>query len=166
MGIHHDDVCRSDALELRGLIQGRTVIVGVGNLLRGDDGLGPVLIARLQGRCPALCIDAGPVPENYVKPVVCATPETVVLVYAVDLGLPPGSWTVLGRDNLCETGLTTHSASLGTLMDFLHCRTRAQVHVIAVQPENLELGAELSPAVRQTVEVLASLLEASTQPPA
>ena len=39
--------------------KGKVVIVGIGNLLRGDDGFGPALIERLSGNVEARCIDAG-----------------------------------------------------------------------------------------------------------
>ena len=148
-----------DVIDLKTLAAARTVVVGVGNPLRGDDGLGPALIARLQGRCSAPCIDAGTVPENYVRPVIRTNPDTILFVDAVDLGLPAGSWTLLCRDDLSETGLTTHTASLRTLIDFLQAQIRADVYIVAVQPETLAFGAELSPAVQRTLDTLASLLQ-------
>ena len=48
------------------ILQGKVVIAGIGNTLRGDDGLGCYLVNRLKGRIHALCIDTGPTPENYV----------------------------------------------------------------------------------------------------
>jgi hydrogenase 3 maturation protease len=151
----HDLLRRNSADDLRALVHGRTVVVGVGNSLRGDDGVGPAVIARIRDLCSALCLDAGPVPENYLGPIVRANPDAVLLVDAVDLGLAPGSWSILSRDDLAESGLTTHTVSLGTFIDFLKTQIQGEVYVLSVQPETLEFGAELSLAVGETVDQLA-----------
>ena len=62
------------------VLRGKTVIVGMGNPLRGDDGFGPALIERLRGKVSATCIDAGIAPENYVGRIVKETPDTILLV--------------------------------------------------------------------------------------
>lgn len=155
MDTHHDPLMRNNANELRALVRGRTVVVGVGNSLRGDDGLGPALVARIRDRSSVHCVDAGPVPENYAGPIVRANPDTVLFVDAVDLSQAPGSWSILSRDALAVSGLTTHSVSLGTFIDFLKTQIHGDVYVLAVQPETLAFGAELSPAVSATVDLLA-----------
>ena len=75
---------------LHGRLRGKTVIVGIGNSLRGDDGFGPALVQRLQGRVRPVCIDAGVAPENYLGRIVKEQPDTVLLVDAAHLGLEPG----------------------------------------------------------------------------
>ena len=41
-------------------------VVGVGNVMKGDDGAGPELVAELVRRdFPLPCVDATEVPENY-----------------------------------------------------------------------------------------------------
>jgi Ni,Fe-hydrogenase maturation factor len=42
----------------------RTVILGIGNPLQGDDGVGPSLVDFLHGWDAATLINAGEVPEN------------------------------------------------------------------------------------------------------
>ncbi len=50
----------------------RTVILGVGNPLHGDDAIGPNLVDRLRGRLEATLINAGEVPENYLSTIRAA----------------------------------------------------------------------------------------------
>ena len=77
------------------ILKGKTVIVGIGNSLRGDDGLGPELILKLQGKLKAVCIDAGNSPESYTGKIVKENPDTILLVDAVHLNLPPGQYRLL-----------------------------------------------------------------------
>ena len=52
-----------DALSTR-LCGKRTVILKVGNILEGDDAVGPYLVDLLHGRVEATLINAGEVPDN------------------------------------------------------------------------------------------------------
>ena len=48
--------------EITECISGKTLLVGIGNNLRGDDGAGPALIEAIAGRVSAECINAGSAP--------------------------------------------------------------------------------------------------------
>ena len=63
------------------------VFVGVGNRLRGDDGIGPVLIDMLRGRV-AHAIDAGIRPENYTSAIKRLKPAVIVFIDAVKFEEP------------------------------------------------------------------------------
>ena len=128
------------------LLQGRgkTVIVGIGNPLRGDDGFGPTLIARLRGKVNAICIDAGNAPENYLGRIVNEAPDTIVLVDVAHLGLDPGHYRLLHPEEILQHGLTTHDMSSRMLIEFLQTETSAAIMMIAVQPQQLVLGEALS----------------------
>jgi hypothetical protein len=76
----------SDIIEiLHNRLVGRVARVGVGNPIRGDDGAGPHVIARLEGRRSALLIDAGEVPENYVGKIAAWRPDVVCVIDAASL---------------------------------------------------------------------------------
>ena len=48
----------------------KVVLLGIGNILKGDDGFGPALVHELEGKVPITCIDAGPAPENYAGKII------------------------------------------------------------------------------------------------
>ena len=131
------------------------VVVGVGNRLRGDDGLGPSLIDRLKERGFAHCVDAGPAPENHVSAVLQEDPKTILFVDAAHLGLPPGACRLLTQQDILRTGITTHDIPLPLLIDYVTERSGARILLLAIQPQHTTLGADLSPAVRRTLDELA-----------
>jgi len=55
--------------QLNKLRGSKTVIVGMGNVLKGDDGAGPLICQQLNGKVCAELIDAGTVPENYIQTI-------------------------------------------------------------------------------------------------
>jgi hydrogenase 3 maturation protease len=150
---------RADTLrdELARRLQGRVVIIGIGNPIRGDDAFGPLLARRLQGRVAAQVVDAEDVPESYLRTVIAASPETVLFLDAIDLGEPPGSAAVLESGELTSYVPSTHRMPLSMLMDIVGKEAGARVAVLAVQPGQVELGGPLSAAVEATVSVLEEL---------
>ena len=147
---------------LKSVLKGKIVIVGVGNTLRGDDGFGPALAERLRGEVNALCIDAGTTPENYLGKIAAEKPDTVLIVDAVHLGLPPGRYEILRKHDILSAGFTTHDISPRLFVEYLERKTEAQIYMLAVQPARLDFGAEISPNVKTTLDSLSAFLIAET----
>jgi hydrogenase 3 maturation protease len=139
---------------LEDTLRGRVVIVGVGNVLRGDDALGPLLVQKLERRLGLPCIDAGSTPENHLGRVVREDPDTVLLVDAVELGLRPGAHALLQAGQLEERGLSTHDVSLRLCLEELGRRIRGKVFLLGVQPLRLAFGQRMSRAIRRAVRLL------------
>ena len=136
------------------LMHGKTVIVGIGNPLRGDDGFGPALIERLHGQVNCVCIDAGSSPENYIGRIVREEPDTILLVDVAHLGLRPGQYQLLQPVDISNGGLTTHSMSSRMLIEFLENQTQANIFLLGVQPQTVALGEGMSACVTETLAVL------------
>jgi hydrogenase 3 maturation protease len=149
------------------ILNGKTVIVGIGNPLRGDDGFGPALIERLQGKGDLVCIDAGTAPENYLGHIVREEPDTILLADVVHLDLNPGQYRILQPADILKCGLTTHDMSPPMLIEFLQNQTQAKIVMLGVQPQHVSLGEPMSECVTQTltkVETLILEARACTRP--
>ena len=139
--------------ELQSLLTNkRILILGVGNRLRGDDAVGPLLIDRLQGRVNVPLIDAGDVPENYLGPIEESRAELVVIVDAVDMGANPGDAALFDIEQIEGKSSSTHTANLGLLFKVIPPESRPQVVVLGIQPESLERSRRLSESVSRTLE--------------
>lgn len=146
---------------LRSLAQWRdltVVILGIGNTLKGDDAAGPLVCERLSGRVSARVIDAGAVPENYIGPVLEASPDVLFIVDAVDFGGHPGQIRVCTPDEIHGFTCSTHALSLHLSIDLIRREKKVEVYVIGVQADRTKFGDCLSPAVREAVETLADTL--------
>lgn len=145
-------------LNLNGLPEGRVVVVGIGNALRGDDGAGSVVAQRLREAHPELVFDAGQVPENYLGPIRREAPAAVLLVDAADFGGSPGEVRTAMTSEVEGLMLGTHAAPLSMFMRMVEHETGADVRLVAVQAADTRLGAEMSPEVSATVESLVKAL--------
>ena len=134
------------------ILNGKVVVLGIGNTLKGDDAFGPALIERIKGSARAVCIDGGTAPENYLGKVVKEKPDTIIIVDAVHLDLKPGQYDILKKDDIVKCGFTTHDISPAMLIEYLEKETGADIYLLAVQPGNISFGAEMSNAVKNTIE--------------
>jgi hydrogenase maturation protease len=122
----------------------RTVILGVGNILQGDDAIGPNLIDLLHGRVDATLINAGEVPENYLSSIRAAQPEVVLIIVAIELGAEPGCIAVLDADRLRAIGNFTRNPGLAFLAVMIQDGTGGEVLLVGIQPEVTSFASELS----------------------
>ena len=64
----------------------RIAILGIGNDLRTDDGLGPFIIAGLQTKHPDVFIEnVGSVPEAFARPLAEFGAERVIMIDAASM---------------------------------------------------------------------------------
>lgn len=144
------------------ILKGKVVIVGIGNTLKGDDGFGPALIEKLNGKVKASLIDAGPAPENYTGKIIKEKPDTILLVDACHLELQPGKYQILKPNEILKSGFTTHDMSPTLFMDYVGSQTKANIYMLGVEPENISLGSEMSDKIKNVLhETSEMIMEAS-----
>jgi hydrogenase 3 maturation protease len=141
------------------ILRGKTVIVGIGNSLRGDDGFGPALIEQIQGKVGCICIDAGSAPEKFLGVIVKEEPDTILFVDAADLDLEPGQYRILEPVDIVKCGLTTHDMSSRMLIEFLENQTKANILMLGVQPQHLSLGEAMSQCLTETLDEIQMLIQ-------
>lgn len=130
------------------------VLVGVGNRFRGDDAAGSILAERLSSLKKITAIDAGEIPENYTYDVKILSPNTVIFVDAVDVGIEPGQVVLLKPEQLTDKRFSTHRPSLRLVMEYLEKETKAQIYLLGLQPKTIIPGAPFSTEVSQTIAQL------------
>jgi hydrogenase maturation protease len=136
----------------------RTVILGVGNILQGDDAIGPNLVDLLHGRVEATLINAGEVPENYLSSINAAQPEVVLIIVAIELSAEAGCIAVLDADRLRAIGNFTRNPGLAFLAVMIQDGTGAEVLLVGIQPETTSFASQLSTPVHRTLQILEEML--------
>jgi hydrogenase 3 maturation protease len=128
------------------------VLLGIGNSLLGDDGAGNYVASRYR-QSGWTVFDCGTVPENFTSPVRRLHPEVLLLVDAAEMGLPAGEFRVVPRNSIADVSIGTHSLPLTHLIDYLS-PDAGRILFIGIQPASMEMGAELSPAVKEGADRL------------
>lgn len=133
--------------KLKSLRPYRTLILGIGNRLKGDDGVGPFICDLIQDRVPSPVIDAGIAPENYLGPISRLEPEAILVLDAADLHAVPGCMALLERESLGWSGCSTHTTSLRFMLRSLARPQQIRIRLLGIQPASICLGEALSPPV-------------------
>jgi hydrogenase 3 maturation protease len=141
------------------ILKGKVVFVGVGNVLRGDDGFGPALIAKLNNATNVVCIDAGSAPENYLGKITKKDPDTVIIADATEMDSRPGEFNILKKEEILRSGFTTHDLSPNMFIEYLENETNADIYMLAVQPENVSFGEGVSESVSRAIERIVDLVK-------
>lgn len=136
----------------------KTLIIGIGNTLKGDDGLGPLVCERLAGKTSAEVIDCGTVPENYIQRIIRKAPEVLLVVDAIDFGGSPGAIETFEIERLDSVVISTHTMSPRMFVDMIRKSIEVDVLFIGIQPEHTHLGEAISDKVANAAEMLAGAL--------
>jgi hydrogenase maturation protease len=140
------------------------VVIGLGNPLMTDDGIGLALLARLQARGPflpePLFVDGGTWGMNLLPTIEDA--ERVLFLDAVNFGAKPGTPIRLERHRLPRwlgLKLSPHQIDLKEVLALAELRGRlpAEAVVVGIQPDCIEMGSELSAAAAAGIEAALDL---------
>ena len=144
----------------------RTIVLGIGNRLGGDDAAGPCLVdmlnqrakkAKVGARIEIAAIDAGTAPESHTSVVRRRRPDLLILVDAADMSLPPGTQRTIPPEKIGILSFSTHHMPLSMFVTYVK-EFCGKVLLIGVQPEEAIMGKRLSKAVRNSVRELADLV--------
>lgn len=133
----------------------RVLVLGVGNPLMSDDGVGQRLLEALAGRVPALddveYVDAGTL--GFMLLPRLEQSDALLALDAAQLGVAPGAVQVFEGEALdtflCAPRCSAHELGLRDLLDAarLTGTLPARRALVGVQPAELGWGMELSAAV-------------------
>ncbi len=137
----------------------RTLIVGIGNILKGDDGAGPLLCEQLRrkGTCAEI-IDAGTVPENYIQPIIKKAPHNLLIIDAMDFGASPGTISIFKPEQLSSVVTSTHTLSPCFFAEMVCKNIKVDVCFVGIQPAQIGLGQAVSGQVNQAIQQLTHVL--------
>ena len=135
-------------MELKNLLHGNVVILGVGNELRGDDGVGVYIAKKLKGKN---VINAGVAPENFVGKIKKMKPDRVVIFDALDFGGKPGEVKVVDARKTEGLKISTHSLPLSF---FCGLFGKTEIYVVGIQPRNREFGGRIDREVKRSADDL------------
>ena len=145
--------------QLKKLCDSATVILGIGNILKGDDAAGPLVCEQLAaGKISAGLIDAGTVPENYFQRIIKKAPRTLLVIDAIDFGAEAGTIKIFEPQQLNSHVISTHTLSPRLFVDIIGRSIQLDVYFVGIQPAQTQLGQSVSAAVSRAIEQLSGVL--------
>ena len=145
-------------MNLKNILKGKVIIFCIGNIERGDDGLGPYLAWIIKDNVPYEVIDAGTAPENWTGVITRLKPDTIVIVDAIYFEGEPGEMRIFSGDDLRSGKISTHDVSPKLLIEYLKESTGADIYILGIKPQSNKFNQGLSLCVEKTLNQLAGVL--------
>jgi len=147
------------------------LILGCGNILFGDDGFGPAVIAHLQENYPipeyACLIDAGTGARKFLFTLSLSDkkPQEIIIIDAIDKGKPAGELFEISVNDIPiekTDDFSMHQGPTTNLLKEMKEKHNVNVRVIACQVANIpaEISAGLSKPLKKAVPLLSSIIHA------
>jgi hydrogenase maturation protease len=140
----------------------RKIVLGLGNILNRDEGLGVFLLeplrARVGGSGAIEFLDGGVLGMGLLSLVESSS--HLLLLDAVDTGAPPGTIAELAKEEIPLFGrrkLSLHQLSFQEVLEFASVRGSlpSRLHLVGAQPADTSIGYGLSPVIASLLPELA-----------
>ncbi len=135
----------------------KNVLMGIGNEMKGDDGIGN-FIARKFSAPRWESIPCETVPENFTSVIKKEKPELLVIVDATEMGLDPGEIKRIPKEKLNSEMVGTHGMPLKHMVSYLE-ESAGKVIFIGIQPGDMVIGNEMSDAVAKAGKIVMKILQ-------
>lgn len=124
------------------------LFVGIGNLLKTDDGVGVYISKRIKNNGSVSSLNAEISIENYIGKINILNPDVLVLIDCVDMKSPAGTFKLLSLSQIQDLTFNTHNISLKRLSEFF----RMPVYILGIQPEKIDFGENISYFVKNVAD--------------
>jgi len=139
-------------LNLKEILKGKVVILCLGNIDRGDDGVGPSIASAINGKLPYEVIDAGVTPENYTGVIKRLGPDTILMVDAIQFEGSIGEIKLFKGEDLRTGKISTHDVSPKLLIEYLRSSTKAEIYILGIKPASNKFGEPMTKAVSDSIK--------------
>lgn len=140
------------------------LVLGIGNILLRDEGIGVRVIEHMHSmpiNKDVEIVDGGTSGMDLLD--VLAEREKVIVVDAVDSGHEPGTVLQFGLDQIVQkeqTAVSLHELGIAETINMtkqMGCAPK-EVVFFGVQPQNIDCGLELSQSVQNVIQKVAELI--------
>jgi hydrogenase 3 maturation protease len=134
----------------------RKLFVGIGNVLKSDDGIGVYIAQQIRenDKIKALVVEVSI--ENYIGKINRIPHDVLILIDAVNFQQEPGFFRLLTLGEIMDYTATTHTISISKLLGFF----RSPIWILGIQPQSLSLGESLSEPVKKQADAILKLINA------
>jgi hydrogenase 3 maturation protease len=143
--------------ELRNLVRQKDkkiLFVGIGNILKSDDGAGVYISSRIKESDTISALTVEVSLENYIGKINALNPEILVLIDCLDMNSPPGTYKLLPVDSIKDMTFNTHNISIKRISDFF----KMPVWILGIQPEKIYFGENISYLVRHEADKIIDII--------
>jgi hydrogenase 3 maturation protease len=132
----------------------KILFVGIGNLLKMDDGVGVYISSNIKNTSSISVLTVEVSLENYIGKINSLNPDILVLIDCVDMNSAPGTYKLMSISQVQDLTFSTHNISLKRFKDFF----KMPVYLLGIQPEKINFGENISYLVKEEAEKIINII--------
>lgn len=132
----------------------RILFVGIGNLLKKDDGVGVYISSGIRKKQNIESLTVEVSLENYIGKINIIDPDILVLIDCVEMGSVPGTSKLMSVSKINDLTFNTHNISLKRISEFFSM----PVYLLGIQPEKIDFGENISYLVKEEAEKIINII--------
>jgi len=132
----------------------RILFVGIGNLLKKDDGAGVYISSGITRKANREVLTVEVSLENYIGKINSIDPDILVLIDCVEMGSAPGTYKLMSVSKIEDSTFNTHNISLRRISEFF----TMPVYLLGIQPEKIDFGENMSYIVKEEADKIINII--------
>jgi hydrogenase 3 maturation protease len=136
-----------------------SIIVGMGNVLKKDDGVGSILAERLLRNAKIPVLDTCNAPENYIGKIISFHKSVIIFLDALDFGAVPGTYKLFSINDVYDGNIASHTFSIGFIFDLIRSEMDCEAYVLGIQPAEIRFGSGLTDNIANVLDEISDLFE-------
>jgi hydrogenase 3 maturation protease len=140
----------------------KSAIIGIGNDMKADDGIGPYIIDQLQTLAPPNIelINASTVPENFITHLIEFHPSFILLIDAALMKTEPGTIRLIDKTSIGGIAFSSHQLPLTFFIEYIENNIDTTILILGIQPFTDDFAQPLSKPIKAAAQ---SIIEILTQ---
>ncbi len=140
----------------------KVCVLGVGNRIRGDDGVGPAVIDELEktysDEKDVLLLNVQASPESFMRDIESFRPDKMIIIDSVEMEGFPGEVRQIDYHTIRKQALSTHKLPLTLFIDFLQRKMKFRLLFFGVQPKTIGFNRRMSDSVKRSIPDIVNLV--------
>jgi len=132
----------------------RILFVGIGNLLKKDDGAGVYISSGITRKANREVLTVEVSLENYIGKINSIDPDILVLIDCVEMRFAPGTYKLMSVSKIEDSTFNTHNISLRRISEFF----TMPVYLLGIQPEKIDFGENMSYIVKEEADKIINII--------
>jgi hydrogenase 3 maturation protease len=136
--------------KLKKLNNKNILFVGIGNVLKQDDGVGVYISNNIKRTQIIKTLTVEVSIENYISKINQINSENLILIDCVDFNKNPGFWDILPVNKINGLITNTHNISLNKISELFNNKA----YILGIQPKTIQFGENLTSEIKRTADLL------------
>ncbi|EHP84476.1 hydrogenase maturation peptidase HycI [Methanotorris formicicus] len=143
----------------------KLVIIGIGNEMKGDDGVGIYIVKEIAKRFGKygndevikineyiILLNCGTVPENFTDVLKRENPSHIIMIDAALMNEKIGEIKVINPEDIVNVGFSTHALPLSIIIKYIKKSINTKIIVIGIEPKIIDFDKPLSNEIKHRAD--------------